>query len=377
MSISILGSSGSVGRQTVDVAVHLGITVDAISVGSNIDEAEKQIRLLRPTLCAVADKEKAKELAIRVKDTPCRIAGGDEGVIEVAAFEKSDTVVNSIVGMAGLLPTLAAIDSGKKKIALANKETLVCAGEIVMSRAKEKGCCIFPVDSEHSAIYQCLAGGNKIKKILLTASGGPFFGKTKEELLNVDLKKTLSHPTWNMGAKITVDSATLANKGFEVIEACHLFGVTPEDVQVVVHRESIIHSMVEFEDNCVIAELSLPDMRECIQYALTYPERKPSKTESLDFYALSGLTFHKPDGEAFPLLPFACRCFTLGGVIPSVLNGANEEAVKLFLNGKISFADITERVISVTEKFENVVCPSLDDIINCGMEARRRVAASI
>jgi 1-deoxy-D-xylulose-5-phosphate reductoisomerase len=276
--------------------------------------------------------------------------------------------------MAGLEPTLAAIEGGKKKIAIANKETLVCAGDIVMQKAKEKGVCMFPVDSEHSAIFQCLAGGNKIKRILLTASGGPFFGKSYDELKEVDAKKALAHPTWNMGAKITVDSATLANKGFEIIEACHLFGVSPDDIQVVVHRESIIHSMVEFEDNCVIAQMSLPDMRECIQYALTYPLRAPSKTEPIDFYTLGKLTFAKPDTTAFPLLDFACKAYKMGGIIPSCLNGANEEAVKLFLEDRIKFTDVTELVIKVTESFENIKDPDIETIIESGYIARRKVA---
>lgn len=374
MNISILGSSGSVGKQSVDVALHMGYTVGAISVGSNIKTAEEQIRILKPELCAVADEKAAKELAVRVKDTNTRIVGGKEGVCQAARYEKSDVVVNSIVGMAGLEPTLSAIDGGKKKIAIANKETLVCAGDIVMNKARENGVCMFPVDSEHSAIFQCLAGGNKIKKILLTASGGPFFGKTYEDLKDVDVKNTLSHPTWSMGAKITVDSATLANKGFEIIEACHLFGVTPDDIQVVVHRESIIHSMVEFEDNCVIAQMSLPDMRECIQYALTYPLRASSKTESIDFYTLGKLTFSRPDTNAFPLLDFACRAYKQGGIIPSCLNGANEEAVGLFLEGKIKFTDITELVIKVTEGFENIQSPDIDTIIESGYIARRKVA---
>lgn len=377
MNIAILGSSGSVGTQSIDVARHMGYTVGAISVGSNIKVAEEQIRLFSPELCAVADEKAASDLAIRVKDTATKVVGGEEGVCAVASYQKSDVVVNSIVGMAGLKPTLAAIDSRKKKIAIANKETLVCAGSIVMKKAKEKGACMFPVDSEHSAVFQCLAGGNKIKRILLTASGGPFYGKSYEELKNVDVKKTLSHPTWSMGAKITVDSATLANKGFEVIEACHLFGVEPEDITVVVHRESIIHSMVEFEDNCVIAQMSMPDMRECIQYALTYPKRMPSKTPSIDFYSLSRLTFGKPDHEAFPLLSFACKAYKMGGIIPSCMNGANEEAVKLFLEGEISFTDITELVIKVTNSFENIEGADIDDIIQGGLEARRRVLALV
>lgn len=374
MNISVLGSSGSVGTQSIDVALHMGYKVGAISVGSNIKIAEEQIRLLSPEICAVADEKAAKDLAVRVKDTNTRILSGKDGVCEVARYEKSDVVVNSVVGMAGLEPTLAAIEGGKKKIAIANKETLVCAGDIVMQKAKEKGVCMFPVDSEHSAIFQCLAGGNKIKRILLTASGGPFFGKSYDELKEVDAKKALAHPTWSMGAKITVDSATLANKGFEIIEACHLFGVTPDDIQVVVHRESIIHSMVEFEDNCVIAQMSLPDMRECIQYALTYPLRAPSKTEPIDFYTLGKLTFAKPDTAAFPLLDFACKAYKMGGIIPSCLNGANEEAVKLFLEDRIKFTDVTELVIKVTESFENIKDPDIETIIESGYIARRKVA---
>lgn len=374
MKITILGSTGSIGRQSVDVALFMGYRVEALAFSRDIKTGEEQIRVLKPSLCAVFDEEAGKELALRVADTDTRVVYGEEGVLEAASLDGIDVVINSIVGMAGLKPTLCAIEH-TKRLALANKESLVCAGDIVMKRIKERGVELLPVDSEHSAIFRCLQSGTgEFNKLILTASGGPFFGKKAEELKDKGVKETLAHPTWSMGAKITVDSATLMNKGFEVLEACHIFNTVPEKIEVVVHRQSIIHSMVELPDRAVIAQLSVPDMRECIQYALTYPEIKESKLEALDFSKLKLLTFDEYDGETFPLLDFACKCFNRGGVIPSVLNGANEEAVAAFLRGEIKFPMISEAVMKITEEFENIASPDAATIIASGVEARRRTA---
>lgn len=375
MKITILGSTGSIGRQAVDVAIFMGYRVEAIAFSRDIKTGEEQIRLLKPRICAVFDEEAGRELSRRVADTDTKIVYGEEGVLEVASLDGIDTVINAIVGMAGLRPTLCAIEH-TKRLALANKESLVCAGDIVMKRIRKRGVELLPVDSEHSAIFRCLLSekNRKFKKLILTASGGPFFGKSNEELKDKGVEETLAHPTWSMGAKITVDSATLMNKGFEVIEACHIFNTDPSGIEVVVHRQSIIHSMVELPDNAVIAQLSVPDMRECIQYALTYPVVESSKLEALDFSKIRALTFDKYDGDTFPLLDFACRCFERGGVIPSVLNGANEEAVATFLKGKIKFTDIAQAVMKVTTEFENIKAPDADKIIEAGFEARRKVA---
>ncbi len=374
MKITILGSTGSIGRQSVDVALHMGYTVEALAFSRDIKTGEEQIRLLKPRVCAVYDEEAGRELAKRVSDTDTKILLGEEGVLEAASLKGVDAVINAIVGMAGLRPTLAALDH-TPRLALANKESLVCAGDVVMKKIRDKGCTLIPVDSEHSAIFRCLLSGNagEFKKLILTASGGPFYGKKKEDLEKMGVKETLAHPTWQMGAKITVDSATLMNKGFEVIEACHIFGTTPDSIDVVVHRQSIIHSMAELPDGAVIAQLSVPDMRECIQYALTYPEVKPSKLESLDFAKIGSLTFSEYDKETFPLLDFACECFKKGGVIPSVLNGANEEAVAIFLSGKMPISEIAPAVMKVTREFENIENPCVEDIIKAGLEARRCV----
>ncbi len=375
MKITILGSTGSIGRQSVDVALFMGYRVEAIAFSKDIKTGEEQIRLLEPSLCAVFDEAAGRELAVRVADTKTRVVYGEEGVIEAASLDGIDVVINAIVGMAGLRPTLSAIEH-TKRLALANKESLVCAGDIVMKRIKERGVELLPVDSEHSAVFRCLRSGDNggFKKLILTASGGPFYNKTAEELKDKGVKETLAHPTWSMGAKITVDSATLMNKGFEVIEAFHIFNPPPDKIEVVVHRQSIVHSMVELPDGAVIAQLSVPDMRECIQYALTYPEIKPSKLESLDFSKIGALTFDKYDGGTFPLLDFACRCFRRGGVIPSVLNGANEEAVSAFLKGSVKYPAIAETVMKITEDFENLQDPDAEEIIGAGLEARRRAA---
>ena len=350
--MAVLGSTGSVGRQALDVAACHGIRVDLLTANRDVDQMEKQARRFLPSLCAMADPAAAADLAQRLRDTSVRVLAGETGICEAISQSAAEVFVNAILGKAGLMPTLAVIETGRR-LALSNKESLVVAGEIVMARAAEKGCEIIPVDSEHSAIFQCLACGEKreVKRILLTASGGPFFGYTREQLGAVTLADTLKHPTWSMGAKITVDSATLMNKGFEVIEAVRLFGVPARDVQVVVHRESIIHSAVEYIDNTVIAEMSKPDMRACIQYAVTYPARIAGNTEPLDLFRVGTLTFSAPDGEAFPLLPLAYSCVEAGGALPAALNAANEVAVAAFLEGRLSFTGISEVVLQTVEEF--------------------------
>lgn len=368
----MLGSTGSVGRQALDVCRHRNIKVTALSAGSNISLLEEQIREFSPGLCAVADERAAADLAVRVADTGTRIISGENSAEVIASEADADTVLNSVSGIAGLRPTLAAIRAGKR-LALANKESLVTYGKVVMAEAERRGVMILPVDSEHSAVFQCLSG-QKIKKIILTASGGPFFGKKREELARITPADALAHPTWSMGNRITIDSATLMNKGFEVIEAVMLFGVAPEQVGVVVHRESIIHSMVEYTDNAVIAQMGAPDMRLCVQYALTYPERYDSPVAELDLVKLSRLTFAEPDGEAFPLLPLAYRAVKRGGVVPAVMNGADEAAVAMFLDGRISFTDISDIVSAVTETAPEVECPTLEDIETADREARRMAA---
>lgn len=369
---AVLGSTGSVGRQALDVCRHRNIKVTALSAGSNISLLEEQIREFSPGLCAVADERAAADLAVRVADTGTRIISGKNSAEVIASEADADTVLNSVSGIAGLRPTLAAIRAGKR-LALANKESLVTYGKVVMAEAERRGVMILPVDSEHSAVFQCLSG-QKIKKIILTASGGPFFGKKREELARITPADALAHPTWSMGNRITVDSATLMNKGFEVIEAVMLFGVAPEQVDVAVHRESIIHSMVEYTDNAVIAQMGAPDMRLCVQYALTYPERYDSPVAELDLVKLSRLTFAEPDGEAFPLLPLAYRAVKRGGVVPAVMNGADEAAVAMFLDGRISFTDISDIVSAVTENAPEVECPTLEDIEAADREARRMAA---
>lgn len=368
----MLGSTGSVGRQALDVCRHRNIKVTALSAGSNISLLEEQIREFSPGLCAVADERAAADLAVRVADTGTRIISGKNSAEVIASEADADTVLNSVSGIAGLRPTLAAIRAGKR-LALANKESLVTYGKVVMAEAERRGVMILPVDSEHSAVFQCLSG-QKIKKIILTASGGPFFGKKREELARITPADALAHPTWSMGNRITIDSATLMNKGFEVIEAVMLFGVAPEQVDVAVHRESIIHSMVEYTDNAVIAQMGAPDMRLCVQYALTYPERYDSPVAELDLVKLSRLTFAEPDGEAFPLLPLAYRAVKRGGVVPAVMNGADEAAVAMFLDGRISFTDISDIVSAVTENAPEVECPTLEDIEAADREARRMAA---
>lgn len=367
---AIIGSTGSVGRQALDVCRHRNIKVTGISAGSNIALLEEQIREFSPMMCAVADERAASDLAVRVADTGTRIISGKYSAETLACETDADTVLNSASGIAGLRPTLAAIRAGKT-LALANKESLVTYGNAVMAEAESRGVRILPVDSEHSAIFQCLTG-QRVKKIILTASGGPFFGKKRGELERITPADALAHPTWSMGNRITIDSATLMNKGFEVIEAVMLFGVKPEQVEVVVHRESIIHSMVEYTDNAVIAQLGAPDMRLCVQYALTYPERYDSPVAELDLVKLSRLTFAEPDKEAFPLLQLAYSAVKKGGVVPAVMNGADEAAVAMFLEGRISFTGISDIVSAVTEGAPSVDAPTLEDIEEADLEARRR-----
>lgn len=374
-NLSILGSTGSIGTQSLEIAEKCGYSVSALSAYSNVDIIEGQIRKFKPIVAALVDEKAAAELKLRVADTGTKIFSGIEGVCECAALGQADTVINGIVGMAGLKPTLTAIDC-RKKIALANKETLVAGGQIVMNRAKENGVHILPVDSEHSAIFQCLQGkpANKaLKKLILTASGGPFFGKTRDELKNVTVKDALKHPNWAMGAKITIDSATMMNKGLEVIEAAWLFGISPSKIDVVVHRESIIHSAVEYDDNAVIAQLGLPDMKIPIQYALTYPERYESPSEELDLTEICNLSFYKPDYETFKLINVCKNAFMKGGIAPAFANSANEQANLMFREGKIGFLDIGDIVERVASEAPDIQDFTLEDIENADKLARESV----
>lgn len=371
-NIVILGASGSVGRQAQDVARARGYKIDALSVGKNVAEAERAAREFNPRVVAVADEAAAADLKLRLADTEVKVASGKQGICDMIAESPAETVVNAILGEAGLAPTLAAIDSGKR-LALSNKESLVIAGEIVMRRATERGCEIIPVDSEHSAIFQSLKSGKneEIRRIILTASGGPFYGRSADELKSVTLEQTLAHPTWKMGKKITVDSATLMNKGFEVIEAAHLFSVKENQIEVVIHRESILHSAVEYIDNAIIGEFSLPDMRSCVQYAVDYPDRISGVGEPLDLFALGKMTFARPDYDAFPLLSLAKRALSDGGAMGAVLNAADEVAVEAFLKGQIGFTDISSTVNSVYEKMTDYKSQiSLEAIFEADSQAR-------
>ena len=364
--IAILGSTGSIGTQTLDIVREQGdIKVTALAAGSNIGLLEKQIREFQPKLVAVWDEKHAQELRTRIRDLDVDVYSGMEGLIAVSTEEEAEILVTAIVGMLGLRPTVAAIKAGKN-IALANKETLVTAGHLIMPLAKECDVSILPVDSEHSAIFQSLNGeeGNRIAKILLTASGGPFRGKKRQELMNMQVEDALKHPNWSMGRKITIDSATLVNKGLEVMEAKWLFDVEPEQIQVVVHPQSVIHSMVEYEDGAVIAQLGTPDMRLPIQYALYYPKRRPLSGKRLDFYELSNLTFEKPDTETFEGLSLAMEAMKQGGNMPTVFNAANERAVALFLDRKIGFLEITEIIAESMNQVKYREQPSLEEILD-------------
>lgn len=377
-NIVILGSTGSIGTQTIDILDSIDAKVCAISVNTNIERAEQQARLLQPSLVAVYDKKKASELKIRLADTGIRVVSGMEGLIEAATLPEADVIVTAVVGMVGLLPTLAAIDAGKD-IALANKETLVCAGQIVMKRAREKGVAILPVDSEHSAIFQCLQGaaGNGISRILLTASGGPFFGMSREQMRHVTKEQALNHPNWSMGAKITIDSASMMNKGLELIEAMWLYDVEPDDIDIVVHRESIVHSAVEFTDGSVIAQMGNPDMRLPIQYALTYPARVPCKVPPLDLPRRHNLTFFAPDEEAFPALGLARRAAAARGNLGAVMNGANEAAVDLFLHDQIPFYRIPELVREAMDAVDYLPEITVEDVLESDRAARDIVHALV
>ncbi|WP_031474636.1 1-deoxy-D-xylulose-5-phosphate reductoisomerase [Agathobaculum desmolans] len=374
--IAILGSTGSIGTQTVDILPSIDAEVVALTTNKRIDLLEEQARALHPKMVCAFDEEAARTLKIRLADTDIRVLAGMDGLTACAAESGADIVVTAVVGMVGLLPTLAAIDAGKD-IALANKETLVCAGELVMRAAREKGVKILPVDSEHSAIFQCVQGaqGNRLSKILLTASGGPFFGKTAAEMRDVTREQALAHPNWNMGAKITIDSATMMNKGLELIEAMWLYDMEPEDIEIVIHRESILHSAVEFEDGAVIAQLGLPDMRLPIQYALTWPMRVPCKVPRMHLSELAKLTFFAPDEQAFPALRLARHAAKLKGDRGAVLNGANEAAVGLFLAGRIGFTEIAGRVAQALDEIPYHASASLEDVLAADRAAREIVRA--
>lgn len=363
--ISVLGASGSVGTQALDVAMTRGYGIDILSASVSVDKMECAVRRHSPRFVYMDSPRAASDLKIKIADTQTKVVEGISLSDLVRSYSESDTVVNAISGHHGLAPTLAVIDRGVR-LALANKESLVIAGDIVMTRAKKRGVEIIPVDSEHSAIFQSLKAGRgeEISKILLTASGGPFFGKSREETRFVTVDQVLAHPTWKMGKKITVDSATLMNKGFEVIEACHLFGVPAEKVKVLIHRESILHSAVEYIDKAVIGQMSMPDMRECVQYAIDYPERFTSEIEELDLFKIGSLTFSEPDYTAFPLLPLAHRAMSDGGACGAVIESADEVAVGAYLAGKISFGDISD-VVSETYEGAGFAkdCSTLDDIL--------------
>ena len=374
-NISVLGSTGSIGTQTLSVCEKLGIRVSALTANKNIDLLEKQVRQFRPRLAVIGDEASAKELKLRLSDTDVKVSFGIEGLCEAAAIEEADTVLTAVVGMIGLRPTLTAIEAGKN-IALANKETLVAGGSLVMRRAAEKSVKIYPVDSEHSAIFQCLQGcpdKKFLKRLILTASGGPFFGRTTEQLKDVTVKQALNHPNWSMGAKITIDSATMMNKGLEVIEARWLFDTPVENIGVVVHRESVVHSMIEYTDNSVIAQMGVPDMKIPIQYALTYPERYPCDVGVLDLAKVCTLSFYEPDYETFRCLKACKRAMSLGGTATAIVNGANEEAVRLFLGEKIGFLDIGEIVESSLDSVAAKEIASLEDVLAADRAAREYV----
>ena len=377
--LTILGSTGSIGVQSLDVAEKMGYGVAALTANSNVKKLEEQIRRYHPALAALSDEAAAGDLRLRVADTGTKVLGGAEGVCECAAAEGADTAIDAIVGLAGLKPALTAINAGKK-LALANKEALVAGGQLVLKALEKNKVAMLPVDSEHSAIFQCLQGqpSNKaLKKIVLTASGGPFFGKTREEIRNVKAADALKHPNWDMGAKITIDSASMFNKGLELIEAHYLFGVAPEDIDILVHRESIIHSMVMYDDNSVIAQLGLPDMRIPIQYALTYPERYPSPVGELDLAAIGKLTFYQPDYQVFDCLNICREAIGKGGLYPAAVNSANEEANRLFREGKIGFLDLGRLIRTAFDITPDVTDFTVEDIYATDDLVRRHVKESI
>ena len=370
--ISVLGSTGSIGRQSLDVIAACGMQVAALTANRDAARMEEQARAFSPALVAMMDPAAARELRVRLADTDIRVAEGAEGLLEAASIPQADTVITAVMGIVGLEPTLAAIRAGKR-IALANKETLVCAGELVMAEALRHGAQIVPVDSEHSAIFQCLQGcadRGEVKRLILTASGGPFFGWKKEQLAQVTVEQALRHPNWSMGAKITVDSATLMNKGLEFIEAMRLYRLPPEKISIVIHRESIVHSLVEYCDNAILAQLGTADMRLPIQYALTWPERTAGPATPLDLLSCPSLTFASPDYEAFPCLGLALSAARTGGTATAILNGANEAAVARFLNREISFGQIAELVAAALERVSVRQAPTLADILEADRCAR-------
>ena len=376
--ISILGSTGSIGRQTLDVVEQLGLKVAAITAHSSVDRVEEQARRFSPRLAVMTDEAAARDLAVRLADTPVRVLGGGSALEEAATVPEADTVVTAVVGMVGLRPTLAAIRAGKR-IALANKETLVCAGELVMSAAEASGAEILPVDSEHSALFQSLEGCRDrggVKRLILTCSGGPFYGRTTSELKGMTREDALQHPNWSMGAKITVDSATLMNKGLEFIEAMHLYHMPPEKISIVIHRESIIHSLVEYCDNGMIAQLGAPDMRLPIQYALTWPRRTAGPADPLDLCSCGPLTFAQPDLDTFRCLDLALKAARTGGTAGAILNGANEAAVALFLEDRIGFLEIADRVALALDRVPVIQEPSMTQILEADQAAREAVLSA-
>ena len=376
--ISILGSTGSIGRQSLDVIAACGMEAAALTANSNAARMEEQVRQFKPELAVMMDERAAADLRIRLADTPVRVASGMEGLLEAAELPSADTVLTAVVGMIGLRPTMAAIREGKR-IALANKETLVCAGQLVMEEARDFGAEILPVDSEHSALFQSLQGcrdRGEVRRLILTCSGGPFFGKTRTELQGMTRKDALQHPNWSMGAKITIDSATLMNKGLEFIEAMHLYQVPPEKISIVIHRESIIHSLVEYCDNAMIAQLGAPDMRLPIQYALTWPRRTAGPADPLDLCSCGPLTFAQPDLDTFRCLDLALKAARTGGTAGAILNGANEAAVALFLEDRIGFLEIADRVALALDRVPVIQEPSMTQILEADQAAREAVLSA-
>lgn len=373
--ISILGSTGSIGRQSLEVISACGMEAVALTANSSVKLLEEQARRYRPELAVLMDEGAAGDLRVKLADTNVRVLGGMEGLLEAASLSSADTVITAVVGIIGLRPTLAAIREGKR-IALANKETLVCAGPLVLEEARDYGAQIIPVDSEHSALFQCLEGNRdrgEVKRLILTCSGGPFYGKKAAELQGMTREDALQHPNWAMGAKITVDSATLMNKGLEFIEAMHLYQMPPEKISVLIHRESIIHSLVEYCDNAMIAQLGAPDMRLPIQYALTWPKRTPGPAAPLDLWTCGSMTFGRPDTDTFRCLKLAMEAAETGGTAGAILNGANEEAVSQFLAGKIGFLEIAEKVALAMERVPVVQEPGLDDVLEADRAARAAI----
>ena len=377
-SLVILGSTGSIGTQALEVAEQAGYRVVGLAAARQVDLLEQQIRRFRPAVAAMYDEKAAADLRVRVADLPVRVLSGMDGLCELASYPEADMVLNSVVGMVGLRPTLAAVAAGKD-VALANKETLVAGGAFVMDAVAKAGVRLLPVDSEHSAIFQCLQGcppERRIKRLILTASGGPFFGRSAHELNNVTLADALNHPNWSMGQKITIDSATMMNKGLELIEASWLFSMPPDKIDIVVHRESIIHSLVEYDDNAVLAQLGAPDMRVPIQYALTYPDRLPCPVKQLRLEDWSKLTFYAPDDEAFPAMNLARRALTLGGLYPAALNAANEVAVGAFIAGEIGFTDITRLAAAALEQTLPIPA-SVEEVFAADTMVREQTRAAI